>query len=185
MKSPCHDMELLLTEYAAGELPAPDRDTVAEHLAICANCRSELQRELTLRDLLGSLPLQQASPPVQPGAYPANHRTATPASRLQRWLSASAGIAAVLVLVLLAGRFSPGTPGAVEPATRSAAPTAEWTAEEIEEAQQEIAYSLQLTARLLKKGERTGFHQVFGEKLPRVLSDSLRKSFHTNQGDQG
>jgi len=185
MNSPCHEIELLLTEYAAGELGPRRQNEVALHLAACAGCRAELQREMRLREMLGSLPVQQPDPRAVPVTAPAPGRTVVPAGGLRRWLPATAGIAAVLALVLLAGRLPTGPVGANRAAAPRETPAAAASAADLDDAQQQLAYSLHLTARLLQKGERTGFRQAFGDKLPRVLSDSLRKTIYTNQGDQG
>ena len=64
----------------------------------------------------------------------------------------------------------------------AAAPSAP---DELAAAQDQLHYSLSLTARIIQRGQRETVQDVFGERLPRVISDSLRKTIHTNQGDQG
>lgn len=189
MNSPCLDIELQLTGYAAGELDRAETEAVRQHLAECASCRAELKRELRLRELMGSLPLRRRDLEVEDLAPAARRRPLRGVAR--RWLAPVAALAAVLALVLLAGRFADTGP-ALSPAPRAAvgvesgsgsAPA--WSEQELQQAQDEVEYTLALTARLLRKGERSAVQNVFGDRLPRAITDSLRKSLSTNEGDQG
>ena len=98
----------------------------------------------------------------------------------------AAGLAAVLVVAFLTSDLSspPGSPvRSVE--TQAGTPAPNWTPAELEAAQSELAFSLALTARVIQKSERTAVHQVFGKKIPHVISGSIRKAINTNLGDQG
>ena len=99
---------------------------------------------------------------------------------------AGTGLAAVLLAAFLAPQFLGSSEDPARRILDQAPDTAPgWTRTELDTAQDEVAYSLALTARILRKGERAAVHQVFGEKLPQVISGSFRKAIHTNQGDQG
>ena len=191
MNPPCHEIEILLTEYAAGDLDPQRNQAVRRHLAECADCRAELGRELRLRQLMGSLPVRHL--PLGVGDLDPDARTRPVSgggSFLRRWLAPAAGLAAVLVLVLLAGRSGPdtapstGLPGAASPAAVAATPGT-WSEQELDRAQDELEFTLALTARLLQRSEKTTVHEVFGDRLPRMISESLRKSMTLNEGDQG
>lgn len=181
----CREIEILLTEYAAGDLDPATNDTVRLHLDGCAGCRAELQREFQLRELMGALPVRYLPLDVADLA-PAPSQVAGTAGRLRRWLAPSAAIAAMLALVLLAGRFGPGPDRKPQPALRAEAPaSSRWSEQDVERAQDQVEYTLALTARLLKRSEQSTVQEVFGNHLPRAITDSLRKTLSNNEGDQG
>ena len=182
MKS-CEQIQLQLTEYADGTLGRTETRAVRSHLVSCAECRAEMQRELRLRHLLGSLPLCECPD--------ANGRIVHPAARagFPGRLLVGAGLAAVLLVAVLGwphvrSSEQPVDGRPVDIAATSGV-TTDFTADELAAAQDQLHYSLSLTARIIQRGQRETVQDVFGERLPRVISDSLRKTIHTNQGDQG
>jgi predicted anti-sigma-YlaC factor YlaD len=55
MEKTCEDIELMLVDYADGQLSPVDSNKVADHLAKCANCRklhSGLQKSLELAGII-------------------------------------------------------------------------------------------------------------------------------------
>jgi anti-sigma factor RsiW len=168
MMSPCEQIRLQLTEYAAGDLSPPAAAVVARHVDACPACRRELELERSLRATLGSLPVA-ACPAGIGGFTPA---AAGPSRRRTRWpwgvgIAAAAGLAAVLV----GGFLDRG-------------PAPEFTAAEIAAARQDVAYTLGLAARVLERSQREAVVDVFGDTLPRAVTGSLKlKSPH--QGDEG
>lgn len=181
----CHEIEILLTEYAAGELDPRRNEIVRMHLAGCDECRAELRRELRLRELMGSLPVRRL--PLEVGDLePADRTAPRAAGLLRRWLAPAASVAAVLALVLLSGRLGSDLVPDSGPAPRAEAPAARrWSEQELDRAQEQVEYTLALTARLLRRSEQSAVKEVFGDRLPRAINDSLRKTLSINEGDQG
>jgi Putative zinc-finger len=177
MNSPCSKIQLLLTEYSGGDLSSALVERVDAHLTICSSCRAELRREDQLRSLLSELPDQ-----AYRGEAIGPKSTAGPG---RRFLFV-AGAAAVLLVAFLVRDFKVPTPvwrqndQAVAEAVAS-----DWTRAELDAAQNELAFSLALTARIIQKSEHDTVQKVFGEKIPRAISGSLNKAINTNQGDQG
>lgn len=186
MNAPCMEIQLLLTDYGAGDLPVDQVRRVEAHTRACTECRQELANELRLRTLLGTLP-----PQVIPSAVPlpaplARHRGRS--RFMVGWAAAglAAGLAAVLAVAFLAGDFiGVSGPRPQEPALIAAESPAAWSRVELDTAQDELAYSLALTARLIKRSERAAVQQVFGDKIPHAISESLNKVINPSQGDQG
>src|SRR6478672_1606160 len=48
----CSSIDCFVTPYVDGELPAADRQTVAEHISACAPCRSRVAAEQGARDAM-------------------------------------------------------------------------------------------------------------------------------------
>ncbi|MBU8871533.1 MAG: zf-HC2 domain-containing protein [Gemmatimonadales bacterium] len=196
MNSRCNEVQLLLVEYSAGDLPSDQTRIVESHLKSCSECQEELRRELRLRGLLSSLPTLTLPLPGSRSEHDLPLRGAWRRTFLGRWILPAAGVAAVLLAVFFAPNFPsgdfldlkhqsssgshPGQSLVQEPENIS-----DWTRAELDTAQKEAIFSLTLTARILLESERTAVHQAFGKKLPHVISGSLRKIMNTNQGDKG
>ncbi len=65
----CQKIELLLMEYAAGELDAVICADIELHLENCRPCCQELEREKILAETLGGLPVGKSASPAA-FAYP-------------------------------------------------------------------------------------------------------------------
>lgn len=174
MNERCADLELELTGFAAGELEPALADRVARHLAACAACRAELDRELRLRGALRTLPL--AAAPAGLGALPP--AAARPPRRLPLPPSLG-GLAAAAVLVALLA----GLPGG-RPAGPGETPAA-FTADQVAAARRDAAWTLVLAARILERTERNALADVFGQRLPRAVAESLGGPAPTPEGGQG
>ena len=186
MNLQCNEIQLLLTEYAVGDLSPAESLVVEVHLAECPLCREELQREYRLRNLLGNLPVRALRGEGLPSVETVGERSSIRPSWTHRPLLAAAGLAAVLAILFLVDDFrAPSQAPTNADQARTTGSNPAWTRAELDSAQDQVAYSLALTARILQKSERTAVHQVFGEKLPQVISESLHKAINTNQGDQG
>lgn len=167
MNTDCRDIELDLADFAAGDLEPAAAEQVAAHLAACAACRAELDREWQLRRTLASLPV--AAAPAGLAAPPAN-RSRRPG------LAAAGLVAAVLLAALLAAL--PGTVGvSPEPAPYSSL--------QVASARRDAARSLLLAARILERSEKTAVTDVFGIRLPRTVAESIRAVADTPEGGQG
>ena len=191
MNAQCHEIQLLLAQYAAKELAPEQSLPVASHVADCAACREELQRETRLRRLLGDLPVQDYT--GEAFAVPRKDLQAknSPETGFRRWMLAGVGFAAVLALAFLASdllldKLSPASEQATErAATEDVGAPAAWTRAELDEAQDGVIFCLSFTAKILQESKRTAIHEVFGKKIPDAISGSLRKAIKTNQGAQG
>jgi anti-sigma factor RsiW len=107
----CNDAAPFLAAYADGEVGAPQRDAVAEHLRGCADCAARHEAVLRLRDRLRAEATRYAAPPLlrsrvlaiaESDVPPERSRTA--ARTRGRWLAlgALAGSAATIVAWLAA-----------------------------------------------------------------------------------
>ncbi len=185
MKSRCADVELLLTEYAAGDLPVADVARVSGHLESCAACRDELAAEQRLRATLNALP--QLSCPVEvsvpeqvvTGRTERGRRAGRGEGR--HWLWGGAGLAAavVLLIVLLPSTPPPPPDRIVDSTGRT------WSRTEIETARLEAKWSLALTAKILDRTGRRTVTDIFGRRLPRAVTGSLEKAASIYEGGQG
>lgn len=166
MKDACPDIESLLAEFAAEELEAADAERVAGHLAGCTDCRAELDRELRLRGLLASLPVQ-AGPVVPTAAASAPSRR----RERRRWWPLTGGLvaAAVALVLLLPGTRNVATDGDPDVAT----------------IRRDARTSLALAARILEKSERHTVVDVFGRQLPAAIRGTLPAAAVTPEGGQG
>jgi anti-sigma factor RsiW len=166
--SPCERTRLQITEYAAGDLAGPAAAAVARHLDDCPACRAEMETELNLRAVLGSLPA--AAAPAGTGSF--TPPAAAPAARRSRWpwgvgFAAAAGLAAVLL-----GGFP------------DRAPADRWTEAEIAAARHDMITTLNLAADAIERGQRAAVVETFGERLPRAVTGSLKLK-SPEQGEEG
>lgn len=169
MNMRCPDIELELAGFAAGELDPGPAGQVARHLAGCAGCRDELARELRLRGTLAGLPLVAA--PDRLGALEATG----PRRRRRPWVHPGLGglAAAAVLLALLAG-----LPGPAPVVTA-------YTPDQVAAARRDAAWTLVLAARILERSERNALFDVFGQRLPRAVAESLGGPAPTPEGGQG
>jgi hypothetical protein len=168
MMSPCERIRLQITEYAAGDLTGSAAAEVAGHLDLCLVCREEMQTEMDLRTVLGSLPV--ATGPVGIGDF--TPPSAAPVTRRPRWrwgvgFAAAAGLAAVLL-----GGFL------------DRAPADRWTEAEMAAARHDMITTLGLAAEAIERGQRAAVVETFGERLPRAVTGSLKLK-SPEQGEEG
>ena len=167
MMSLCDEIRLQLTEYAAGDLPAREAAAVAHHLDGCPACREELEVEKTLRGTLGSLPVADCPPGI--GDFTP---LSAPRRRPSRWPWGAGFVAAAGLAAILVGGFL------------GHGPAPEFTAAEKAAARHDVIYALELTADVLERTQRTTVKDVFGERLPRAVTGSLKLK-SPQQGDEG
>lgn len=188
----CTAMEILLTEYCAGELDPAEATLLEEHLSACAACRAELAREKYLRGQLDGLPL--ASCPsrvtdrilagIEPPAPPARQPPSVLTLPAGRWTAAVGAVAAAaaVVLLLFGTPSDPGREGVLTGG--DSAPTA-YSEAQIDAARRQAEKSLLLTARILSQAERSTVKEVFGRTLPESLQQSIKLLMTTPEGGQG
>ncbi|MCP4574241.1 MAG: zf-HC2 domain-containing protein [bacterium] len=170
MKDDCNQMELLLTEFADDELEAADAERVAAHVAACADCRAELNRELALRNALGGLPVQ-VGPSIDVPAGRSVPRSPF-AGRRRRWSLAGGLAAAALAAVLFLPTGSGDAPTTVAET-------------DIDAIRRDARTSLLLTASILAKSERHTVVDVFGRQLPAAIRGAIPDKAVTPEGGQG
>lgn len=174
MRTRCADIELELAGFAAGELDEPTADAVARHVVACAGCRDELSHELALRRTLADLPRVPAPRGLDlrpPAAAPRRRR------RPAVFAAAATLAAAVVLAVVLGDSPRSGRPTAPEAAGYDAA--------QIAAARRDAAYGLVLAARILERSEKRTVADVFGHRLPRAVTESLRADPPSPEGGQG
>ena len=173
----CRDIEMELAAYCGGELDSRERRLVRAHLDACPDCRTELAREKSLRQTLGSLPVIEADGDLDGRILEAIQ----PATRMTRWtrpkirLTAAGGlIAAGLAVVLLLPSVRPPSE-----------PESPWTAEEMDAARQDVRYTLALTAEVINRTQKATVVDVFADRLPNAINESFKKVKLTNTGGNG
>jgi len=174
----CHEAELLLSEFAAGELDGRDAGRVARHLAGCEACRAEADRELKLRELLGGLPTIAASAGL---AEVGNlEKVSEPQHRGRpRWPAVGSLVAAAITLAVLLPSTAPRVPDPlanVEPV---------YSVEEVAAARRDALFGLVLAARIIERTERHTVADVFGRQLPQAVTESLGSGTAVPEGGQG
>lgn len=128
----CADKTLLVHAYLDGELDLVRSLEFEEHLKTCASCAQELRSQQTLRNALRSSNLYTSAPqglekrlranlpahtetqtktsaavpvPIRPAASPDSRESVRPRRSTLEWLAVAA---AILIVVALALKFSPG-----------------------------------------------------------------------------
>jgi len=86
--------------------------------------------------------------------------------------AASLGLAAILALVLFATNIPSPTPP--EAASR----------EDLREARRELAWTLNLTTRVLDRSGSRALHTIFAEEIPDAINHSLQQTFESNRKGQ-
>jgi len=175
-----------LTEYAAGELDAPDRPLeraiVAEHLAECTACRGELAREERLRERLGELP-----PAVCPDELTDAIMSAVdtepvaprrPMSVARTWASTGSVVALVAAAVLLVVVLPRSTP----PPTTVAD---SWTQAELDQAREDAQWALVFTADITERSEKKTIVDVMRRLQQEAYSGFRERPASTSTGGQG
>ncbi len=173
----CREIELELVAYCSGELDPAEKGMIRNHLDGCASCRAELDREMELRRILGSLPKENIPDVLDSRIMAAaNPSVATlPAGRSRKRLTAGLALAAAsLAIALLVPTLRPGSE-----------PEQAWTQEEIATARQEVMYTLALTAKVIDRTQKDAVVNVFADKLPRAINESFKMVKPTTSGGKG
>jgi len=169
MMNTCRQIRLELAAYDSDELDAAGTAAVERHLDGCRACRTELRYEREIRASLGALPTA-ACPPGVGDFVPSAPPRRVARKRVWSW---SLAAAAALVAAVLGGL-----------ATRAPSPQPNWTDAELAAARQEMIFTLSLTADAIDRGRRAAVVEVFGERLPRAVTGSLKLK-SPEQGDEG
>lgn len=184
----CQDVELLLAEYAAGDLSGELIDLVTDHLAVCENCRRELSLERRLRDRLAGLPDRRLSAAVTAELHQVPHGVhRLPSDRRRSGmnrLAVSGLIAAAVLLIVLLPTTGPG-PDTKVLETQVVAAAPDLTPAQLATVRRDALWSLAKTAKIIDKSERATISDVLGRRLPQTITGSLRQAFDNNQGGQG
>jgi anti-sigma-K factor RskA len=195
------DHDELLEQYLDGDLALAATADFERHLEDCPACRAEVEREGLLRHAFARLPelscppgvaerIERALAAAGPRApRPWWSRLLAPGWRWRTIPAAAAAVAAVVALVLLVPRAD----GPTAPAGIAAAPTSgveaatgrEYTDEEIRTAREQARWCLAFTAHLVTDTETETVADVFREKLPRSIRNSLRRAAQVAEGDEG
>jgi len=193
MMNDCSHIVMMLTGFAAGELVDEDAEQVREHVLICPDCREELAVEQQLRATLGGLPVVPC--PVRVTRRIQDEiEMGTPLRRRSErnpwvWLPAAVGLAAAAVLLVI---LLPSTDHSPESVAHSGAndslvtvADATWTRSEIDTARKQALLSLALAARVIDRTEKSTVNDVFRNRLPATVTESLRRLAATSEGGQG
>jgi anti-sigma factor RsiW len=161
----CQNVELLLMEYVSGELDVVTCAVIGEHLAQCESCSRELDREKTLAETLGGLPVVKKTAPDV---------FVLPAQRRQWWSAAGVSLAtaAVLLVIFISGKtgFETKSP---EPGQR-----------ELAAATEDVRWTLSLANKIIRQNEKETLEDLFGTKLLTAISGSLFLSSEPENGNK-
>ncbi len=178
----------LLTGYAAGELETLEAAIVAEHLAECAACRAELEREQRLRDLMTDLPDQRcpdhltAAITAAVDADPLPRRR-TP-SRIHTWTGTVAAASLVAAAVLLALVLPRSTPLLDTAALDDPEPIS-WTQDELNRARDEAQWALAFTAQVIDRAEKQTIVDVMRRLQKEAYAGFRERTPSTSPGGRG
>jgi len=172
----CTLYDIQLAAYAAGELSEPELGAVESHLARCAECRDELAREIDMRTMLAGLPQVPCPQRVSVAVYDtlARTQTETMVGPWRRWSLGPALVAATLLAVLLVPTMWQKTSPPDPTVANVGAGTPQFTTAEIKQARREVIATLVLAADILDRSRDKTVVDVFGARLPRAISESLR-----------
>ncbi len=106
-----NDAFVMLDAFVDGDLPVPDRDAVARHVAACRECSDERERIVALKAQAAALP-RGLTPPVDPWPAIAEGIARRPVPWV-RWIGAAAVLAAVVASALLFEATRQGQPDMV------------------------------------------------------------------------
>lgn len=177
MMDRCRDIERELAAFGSGELGRAEQTLVRDHLEDCPACRAELDREMKLRNTLGSLPTVSAPSDMDSlirAAVRSGENTSQPRWKRKRLTAAVALVAATLAVVLLLPGLRPSTN-----------PDPAWSAEEMAAARQDVVYTLALTAKVIDRTRKDAVVEVFADRLPNAINESIKKVKLTTSGGNG
>jgi len=117
----CRGVRDRLSEYLDGELPDPERASIAAHLSVCAGCREEAEGFRRAGEALRTLAAVEVAPDLTGDLH---RRLAVPAARRFRigWVGAAAVAAGAAIGCLLWLGLRTPAPGPPPPGTDVAAP---------------------------------------------------------------
>lgn len=177
MMDRCRDIERELAAYCGGELGLSEQALVRDHLEDCTACRAELDREMNLRNTLGSLPTVSAPSDLDSrirAAVRSGGNNPPPRWKRRRLTAAAALVAAVLAVVLLLPGLRP-----------AADPDPAWSAEEMAAARQDVVFTLALTAKVIDRTRKDTVVDVFADRLPNAINESIKKVKLSTSGGNG
>lgn len=152
----CRQITILLSAFAARELSEIEVRRVEAHLAACPTCRAELARELRLRELMQELPLVRCPDRVvariEAVVESERHPGGVRASLRPHYLGAAL-LAAAMVLLALWLPLRPEKPEAPAAVLATTADKPSSPAD-LDQARQEIARALALTAAVIDRTEQ-------------------------------
>lgn len=85
------------------------------------------------------------------------------------------GLAAVLAVMLWTGRLDLSGPAAPDPVA-----TVAYDADQISSARAELAWTVNLTARVLDHSGSQALREIFDDRLPEAINRSLMSTFNAN-----
>ncbi len=172
--APCPEIERELSAYLRGDLTPESKKLVREHLDRCPPCRAELARETNLSQSLGSLPHFKAPAELETRLATDISSIGTGRAGRGRLTAAVLAAAACLAVVLLVPNLRPGSQ-----------PKPTWSEQEIAAGRRDVLYSLALTARVLDRTRKETVVEVFADRLPRAINESLKTVKPNNSGGNG
>jgi predicted anti-sigma-YlaC factor YlaD len=190
----CELAARLLAGHAAGELEPMEKAIVEDHLAECAACRAELERERHLRELMHGLPghacpdelTAAITAAVDAEAAVTRRRPPAPPSRRHAWtgrVAAAAVLAAAVLLVVLLPRPEAPTDMATAPATQT--PTGSWTQDELDRAREDVQWALAFTATVIERAEKQTMIDVMRRLQEETFSGLRDRTPPTSNGGRG
>ncbi|MBU2502552.1 zf-HC2 domain-containing protein [bacterium] len=186
----CRDIQLELAGFLDGDLRPEETAGIAAHLARCAECAGELEREQALRQSLGSAPPVRCPATVTTAILkavaadsPKSAAPVRPPFRRRALAPAGVGIALAACLVALVTTRTPDVDPVHTP--EATAIRSEPGPERVRQARRDLAWTLNLAARVIDHNEKETVKDVFGRKIPAAITGSLRSAAEASQGGKG
>ncbi|MGD9549100.1 MAG: anti-sigma factor [Candidatus Krumholzibacteriia bacterium] len=186
----CRDIQLELAGFLDGDLRPEETAGIAAHLARCAECTGELEREQALRRSLGTAPpvrcpatLTTAILKAVAAESPESAAPVQPRFRRRALAPVGVGVALAACLVAMVATRTPDLDPAPTPG--AAALRSEPGPERIRQARRDLAWTLDLAARVIDHNEKETVKDVFGRKIPAAITGSLRSAAEASQGGKG
>jgi predicted anti-sigma-YlaC factor YlaD len=184
MNAPCEDIRTLFESFLDGGLSKRERIRVKKHLKACPACRSELEREREVVDLLSALPEVKCPEGIVQKIEEETFGREKKKSHIKRWVfggqrlrwgTLSVGVAVVAVIILLV----------VQPlGDRNQTNQVQYSQEEVEKAKDEAKWSLAYLARVVSETERNVVEDVLLKDVPSTVRKSIQKTIPIFGGNQ-
>ena len=180
MGNQCRKSQDLINGFLEGTLTPDESDALQKHLAVCHDCRKDLEHETRIIALIHSLPLQALSPEI---VCRIESKTVGKASyRIQAWLHEKLivprwprfvfGLAAVIVVLVMLRPFQtsrniPLSNNSMDAGT----------------ARSQAAWSMAYISEVLQQTEMRVVSDVLLKDVPGTVKKSLEKSLPFLKGD--
>jgi anti-sigma factor RsiW len=165
VRKACAEAREAMQEIMDGPVPAARREMLDAHLSVCDDCREVRQGFETVRTALRALPEIPLPDDALDEVWARTVDADPDEPRVSPWrprLGVIAAVAASLLIVTLAVKWSGRLPRQTAPVTTTAVKLSD---EEVERLRDEARQVLEIAAAALAKSERVAFDRVLGGEV--------------------